>query len=164
MVLRCTGKVLKLLGVNARSLSDFAATPDDWYLNLLWIGGRKCLLLTHSGTLFSIFIPDVRKKQMQSIGPFVAEHARQALERERLPANALGELDPGPIIAKTSSRSVLGFMVDMAFVCEDVVAQEGGLANCDIEALNRFLQRQLHNTEGFYSRPIDLVRDWVALE
>lgn len=50
MILRCTAKMLTLLGVRATALPDLPPSADDWYLNLLWIERRKCLLLTHAGT------------------------------------------------------------------------------------------------------------------
>jgi len=50
MVLRCTRKVLELLGGRAITLTEPPPTDDDWYLNLLWF--EKCFLLTHAGTLF----------------------------------------------------------------------------------------------------------------
>ncbi len=54
MILRCTNKLLAVIGA---PLADPAPAPDaeDWYANLLWSDRRKCLLLTHSGTLFTIF-------------------------------------------------------------------------------------------------------------
>ncbi len=60
MVIRCTAKVLKLLGRRPGSLAELEPDDDDWYLNLLWFDRRKCLLLMHAGTAFSVFVPDVR--------------------------------------------------------------------------------------------------------
>src|ERR1700722_6624432 len=62
MVLRCTAKVLKVLGPDALEAagSPIAPRDDDWYMNLLWLDGRKCLLVTHAGTKFSAFAPNVR--------------------------------------------------------------------------------------------------------
>jgi hypothetical protein len=42
-------------------VADLAPAPDleDWYANLLWFDRRKCPLLTHSATLFTIFEADV---------------------------------------------------------------------------------------------------------
>ena len=34
-----------LLGVRAAALSEVPPGDDDWYMNLLWIERRKCLLL-----------------------------------------------------------------------------------------------------------------------
>ena len=55
MVVRCTKKMLDLLGGRSVTLDELPPTNDDWYLNLVWIERQKCLLLTHSGTLFSDF-------------------------------------------------------------------------------------------------------------
>ena len=42
--------------------------PDagDWYANLLWFDRRKCLLLTHAATLFSIFGAGVRAGDLRA--------------------------------------------------------------------------------------------------
>ena len=73
MVLRCTAKALDLLGVRRMSLVEVPPSDDDWYLNLLWFDRRKCLLLTHAGTVFSVFIPDVRKAELAPTGPYVID-------------------------------------------------------------------------------------------
>ena len=58
MILRCTKKLVTVIGL---PVTDPAPVPDgeDWYANLLWFDRRKCLLLTHSATLFTIFEPEV---------------------------------------------------------------------------------------------------------
>jgi hypothetical protein len=61
MILRCTAKMLSLLDVRPAALVAAAPSDGDWYLNLLWIERRKCLLLTHAGTLFPVFVADIRK-------------------------------------------------------------------------------------------------------
>ena len=82
---------------------------DDWYLNLLWFDRRKCLLLTHAGTTFSVFVPDVRKADLTPPGPFLVDAITTALDAEDLPRGALGDLDPVNVqLAKTASRRVLG--------------------------------------------------------
>ena len=44
MILRCTKKLLTLIG--PRQLIDYPPDGEDWYANLLWLSGRKCLLVT----------------------------------------------------------------------------------------------------------------------
>lgn len=76
-----------------------------------------------------------------------------------LPRDALGALDPGAVIlAKTASRSILGFMRQMALDVDHQVARRGGLARADASALNHYLQRTLRNRGG-YVRPIELVKE-----
>jgi hypothetical protein len=68
VVLRCTAKMLSLLGARPRDLVTIEPSDQDWYANLLWLDGRKCLLLAHAGTLFSVFVPNIRKADLLPIG------------------------------------------------------------------------------------------------
>jgi len=51
MMLRLTAKALALLGNERATLTTSQADDEDWYLNLVWVDGRKCLLLTHGSGL-----------------------------------------------------------------------------------------------------------------
>jgi hypothetical protein len=154
MVLRCTARLLDLLG--ERPARDGGPTPseDDWYANLLWIGGRKCLLLMHAGTLFPVFVADVRKPQLRPLGLFVGGVIVDALAAEGLPSGTLGPLDPGTlVVARTASRQVLGFMNDAARMCDHVAAQDG-LGSPAVEDLNAFLRRNLNDRGDGHSDPL----------
>jgi hypothetical protein len=159
VVLRCTAKTLKLLGARPRDLVTVEHTDDDWYANLLWLDGRKCLLLAHAGTLFSVFVPDVHKSDLVPIGPSVLAFISNELEAETLPLDCFGVLDSGSIhLAKTESRTVLGYMNEMARFCAYGFAEYGGLGQWDAPELNRKLRRELHLTSrppGYFV-PIEL--------
>jgi hypothetical protein len=157
VLLRCTNKVLTLLGKRL-ALIDAPPADDDWYANLLWLDRRKCLLLTHAGTLFSVFIADVRKRDLQPPGLAVARAITNALRYEELPLTVLGPIDPDSIqLAKTASRQVLGHMNEIAFYCSIVIDDADGLAATDIDQLNHDLRRRVHNIDGVYSEPLDLI-------
>jgi hypothetical protein len=157
MTLRCTKKALELLKIRARELTDPPPSDDDWYLNLLWLDRRKCLLLTHAETLFPVFIADVRAAQLRQLGSFITGKIEAELASEGLPADCLGRLDPDAVQpAKTGSRSVLGFMNETAFYLEYAVAEAGGLGSSDVGELNRDLRRRLHSRDG-YATPLELV-------
>lgn len=148
--------MLALLGP-AVALTDLPASDEDWYANLLWLERRKCLLLTHAGTLFSVFVPDVRAAELRPLGPYISAIVERELRSEGLPPDALGSLDPDAVqVAKTASRSVLGFMNDMATHIDYAVATAGGLSRCEVERVNRQLRRTPYNRGG-YLYPIDLV-------
>jgi len=145
VVLRCTAKMLTLLGARPRDLVTIEPSDEDWYANLLWLDGRKCLLLAHAGTLFSVFVPDIRKADLVPIGPSVVRFIHKELEAESFPLDRLGALDSRSIaLAKTESRTVLGYMNEMARFCEYAVDDAGGLARCDGRELNHELRRELH--------------------
>jgi hypothetical protein len=68
-------------------LAGEPANDEDWYGNLLWIDGRKCLLLTHTDTLFTIFEPDIRAAGLRDTGLLVTGLIGGELARARtLPA------------------------------------------------------------------------------
>ena len=159
MVLRCTRRVLDLLGGRAVALADPPPSDDDWYLNLLWLERRKCMLFTHAGTLFSAFVADVRAADIRPIGPYAVAVIASELRSEGLPPGVFGDLEPDSVqLAKTASRSVLGFMNDIAVHCRYQITADGGLGNCDIALLNHRLRRTLHN-RGDYITPLDLVAE-----
>lgn len=159
VVLRCTARVLNLLGARPKDMAAVEHTDEDWYANLLWLERRKCLLLAHARTLFSIFVPGVRKADLVPIGASVVALIHNELRAENLPLDRLGVLAPGSVeLAKTASRTVLGYMNEMARFCEYAVAESGGLAGSDVQELNRELRRELHlsRTPPGYFVPIQL--------
>jgi hypothetical protein len=157
MVVRCTRRLLGLVGSSV-SLFDVQPSEEDWYANLLWIERRKCLLLTHAGTLFSIFAPDIRAAEVRALGPYLARLVEEALRLEGLPADALGSIDQHTLrVATTASRSVLGTMSNMAVQIEYAVASARGLGWCDVDAVNRQLRRTPLSRGGTYVYAIDLV-------
>ena len=156
MVVRCTARLLKLLA--PVEVADAQPAPDDWYANLIWIDRRKTLLVVHADTLFSVFVADVRKPQLSKLD-YLAGTVATALADEDLAPDCLGPLDPARVqIARTASRSVLGFMNDMASMSEHVAAQSGGVAHLDVEELNAFLRRTPYNRGGYF-RPVDAARE-----
>ncbi|MFN2462274.1 MAG: hypothetical protein ABR573_00035 [Candidatus Dormibacteria bacterium] len=156
MILRCTAKVVKLLG--ARALYEVPAAEGDWYVNLVYLERRKCLLITHAGSLFTVFAADVRKADLIPFGNFVSLAIQRELKSEALAADTFGNMDQADWrLAKTASRSVLGCMNEMATHCWYAVKMSGGFPACDFGRLNHELRRTMHAPRG-YARPIDVVR------
>jgi len=163
MVLRCTAKALNLLDVRPASLGSTPPTDDDWYLNLIWIDRRKCLLFVHTGTLFPVFAADVRKGDLRPIGAYVVPLIAGHLQAEGIPADALGRLAVEEVrIEQTASRSILAHMRDMTIHARYRIQAMGGLERTDLAFLNRYLRRSLHN-RGEYIRPLDLAYERAGL-
>jgi Domain of unknown function (DUF6933) len=153
VVLRCTQKLFSIIGPVL--ISEPAPKAEDWYANLLWFERRKCLLLTHVGTLFTILEADVSASDLRSTGPFISALIRRELLSEGLPTDAFGSGLEDVVYAKTADRSVLGCMNDMAYTCEVAIADSGSLRRTDLVALNRYLRRNINSARN-YERPIDL--------
>jgi hypothetical protein len=155
VVVRCTKKLLDLLG--RPGLIKAEEDEDDWYANLLWFDRRKCLLLTHAGTPFSVFVGDVRRRDLEPPGPPLVRAITNAIRYE-FPLGVLGPLDPGAVkLARTASRRGLGHMNELAVECGWAIDAAGGLRAVDLDRLNHDLRRHLHNLDGTYSEPLDLV-------
>jgi len=159
VVLRCTKKLLAVIGPSAISEPVPAPNPEDWYANLLWFDRRKCLLLTHVGTLFTILETDITASDLRSTGPFVFILIKRELLSEGLPPDVFDQPDSENfVLAKSTDRSVLGCMNDMALMCEHAITESGGLLYTDLAALNHSLRRNINSARN-YERPIDLARE-----
>jgi hypothetical protein len=156
VILRCTNKLLAVIGPALAAKSALAPDEEDWYANLLWFDRRECLLLTHAATLFSIFEANVSARGLRATGPLVTGLIERELAREGLPSAVFAGLESQElIIAKTADRSVLGCMNDMAFLCQNAIAGSGGLMRTDLVALNRSLRRNINSARG-YQPPVEL--------
>jgi hypothetical protein len=162
VILRCTIKLQAIVGRPDPLAASLPAEANDWYANVLWLDRRKCLLVTHAGTLFSVFVPDVRASQLRPPGPFVIPRVLEQLAAEGLPSRAFGvSEDFSVIVAKTADRSVLGCMNDLAMLCEHVVADAGGLMRLNLADLHRAMHRNI-NFSLDYVPAIDLANDWAT--
>jgi hypothetical protein len=160
VVVRCTGRLLNLLGKQSVTLIEAPKTEDDCYANLLWIDRRKCLLIVHAGTLFALFVADIRVSDLRPVESRIVDLLAAALLEEGLPIDALGRLDPSEVrFAETASRHVLGVMNQMSFEIGWHVKQAGGLGNIEIDELNSHLRRSLYTKDGDYRVPLELVHD-----
>ncbi len=156
MILRCTKKLLAVIG--PKLVAEPAPVPDaeDWYANLLWFDRRKCLLMTHSATLFTIFEPNVSAPELRDTDRLVTRLVGRELASEGLPPDTFSGPEPeNVVLARTADRSVLGCMNDMAFLCEIAIADSGGIAHTDLAELNQSLRRNINSARG-YRPPIEL--------
>jgi hypothetical protein len=156
VVLRCTKKLLAVLGAGRVTGSGPAPDAEDCYAHLLWFERRKCLLLTHAATLFSVFEPGVRAVDLRATQRLVTDLVERELRREGLPPATFGNLRSQEVIlAKTADRSVLGCMNDMAFLCDVAISDAGGLEHCELGELNQALHRNINSSRG-YRPPVEL--------
>jgi hypothetical protein len=149
VLLRCTTRLLKLMGSRAGVLHAAEPGGDDWYANVFTFERRKCLLLVHADTLFPVLDTDVRVAQLDDLGVYVTTLVVDALASEGLAGSVLGPTDPSSVqVAKTASRSVLGHMNEITFEAQHLIAQNGGLQYTDLDSVNRQLRRGLHARGG----------------
>ncbi|MCY7304186.1 MAG: hypothetical protein LH654_14385, partial [Thermoleophilia bacterium] len=124
---------------------------------------RKCLVLMHAGTTFSVFVPDVKKADLDPVGLFLVNAIVAALDSKALAHDVLGNLDSTNVqLARTASRRVLGCMNETALHVDYELDRYGSVLDVDVITLNRQLQRIRHSRGRDYGRPIDLATERVS--
>lgn len=75
-LIHCTSKLATLLGVKA---STAHADADGWNANVFPIAGRKCIIITHKATFFSLVKYDVVKADLKDVPAFFRNLLREQL-------------------------------------------------------------------------------------
>jgi len=124
IIIRCTAKVLKELGVSRSQIKDYPDQPgplQEWYANLFYRNRKKCLIFTNTDSLFSFIVPYVYRKDIKNILELFRKGLSKALFYETFDAEQIKKimsLADDVIIAKTNNRSVLGSMNELVFQCQ----------------------------------------------
>ncbi len=142
--LRCTQKLLSELKLRPSDSMQQPSEISGWHANLLRIDRRKCVLFTHDTTLYSFFVPGLKKPDFESFREVFRQNLFKSLIAENLPQKHI-ELFLDDIreieISNTNSRSVLGSMNDLTFQLKYQIADTGGIEMADISKLAFDLNR-----------------------
>jgi hypothetical protein len=143
-LIRCTQKLLKELRVKPTEDEPRFGYIGDWHANLLRIERRKCVLFTNSKTLYSIFVPALKRVDFDHFD----ERFRQSLFK-RLRIEGFSQFQIEKVLeeyqtidfARTNNRSVLGSMNDLAFQIEGHISLSAGINYFDLDVANDKLNR-----------------------
>ena len=161
MIIRCTKKLLSELKVKPQQGGSPKDTFWSWHANVFHIERRKCVLVTNDTTLFSMFIPALRKPDFLSFQVIFGQLLFKNLLHEKIPQRQIeAVLSECEVIQyeKTNNRSVLGSMNDQRYQLEYFIHAEGGLASTDIYELNHYVNRNILSAIG-YKNPIEMLKE-----
>jgi hypothetical protein len=116
----------------------------DWHANLLHLEGRKCVLFTQDKTLYSFFVPGLKKHDFEQLEEVFRQGLFRCLVNEGFEQSQIEQvLSEYEVIqfAKTTNRSVLGSMNDIAFRLKYMISASGGLSHLNLDALTQELNR-----------------------
>ncbi len=165
--LRCTQKLLKEIGVKNPPDNEALGKETglgDWYVNLLRINRRKCLLFTNEKTLYSFLVPKVLKKHILNIRNEFLVNLVYNLRYEGITNDAISfvEKEYSNIgIAKTKSKSVLGSMNDIAYQALSILSDPRLEQEQEIGDVNHKLNRIPFSAIG-YKYSIELLKEKMA--
>ncbi len=143
-LIRCTRKLLKVVGKPSVESESGVACLGGWHANLLWIERRKCVLFTNDETLFSIFVPGLKKPDFQSLDNIFTQILFRSLRTEGFNQKQIERvLDEYSSVefAQSNNRSVIGSMNDLAYQLNCMIRSAGGLRNTVRDEVNFQLNR-----------------------
>ena len=159
-LIHCTEKLLKEL---KQELTNDLPTNNyfgSWHANLLIIERHKCVLVTNDGTIYTLFIPYLKRADFQAFPIIFGQHLFKNLLHDGFSQAQIEMIlnehqDIG--YAKTNNRRVLGTMNDLKFQVEIHVQMNGGLKYTDLYEVNRELNRTIFSVIE-YNEPIEMLR------
>jgi len=116
MTIQATKKLQDFLGIRETEVPSGEKPMHLWHGNIFMIGRKKCLLLTHNESYYSVFVYGVTKKEMKHLPLIVQKYLQELLRRDDFTlAQILKMIETiEPLsFAKTSDRKVQGVMNDM---------------------------------------------------
>jgi hypothetical protein len=160
LLIHCTQNLLAEI---PERLNDPAASGESWHANLLRIDRRKCVLFTHDTTLYSVFVPALKKPEFEHLDEVFGQRLFKALLWDEFPQTQIERMLEGCCLirfTRSANRSVRGSMNDMRFQIGWHVDDEGGLANVDLAQFHHRLNRITFGAIG-YAYPVERFREYL---
>jgi len=161
MLVHCTQKLLAEI---PDRLIDPFASGESWHANVLRFDRRKCVLFTHDATLYSVFVPGLKKPEFEHLDEVFGRRLFKALVWDEFPQTQIERmLEACRVIrfTRSSNRSVLGSMNDMRFQIRWHVEDDGGLANVDLAQLHHRLNRIPFGAID-YKYPVERLQEYLS--
>jgi hypothetical protein len=164
MIIRCIQKLLFELKAPSDPSEPVTESFMDCHATLFLIQRHKCVMISNDLTLFTVFIPFLRKPEFKFFHRVVGDYFFKNLLHEDFPQGqieaVLSELR-NVSYQKTCNRSVLGSMNDLRRAVEYRVYEAGGLEGVNLYELNEQLNRTIL---GAINRkyPLQILREKLA--
>ena len=165
MIIHCTQKLAKRLpGVSPNPLQE-TSPLGSWHGNLIHFDRRQCLFFCHDLSRAALFIPGVRKPELQQLGsetfPVFLMEMLRVLGCNRRQLQAV-KLALGPVqFDTTTSRSVLASMNIAKFDLEPMVYDAANVMDLDPVAASVRITRRPATISGKWIRPDELLLSLV---
>ena len=166
MIIRCTQKLLKELRIKPEEPDESMVVSEvgSWHANLLQIDRRKCVIFTHDMTLFTLFSAGLKRPEFDHIDMIFGEvlfKTMRLFDFEQSEIERMLDWSQHNTYSKTSSRSVLGSMNDVAFQIKHTILSNGGLAYTDPGELRTRINETPFKAIG-YKYPHDCLKELLA--
>jgi hypothetical protein len=162
-VFRVTKKLASALKVKLPTSSiEHENAEHEWFADLFFVSGKKCVIWVHRQTLLSFVKPAVVAAELQQFHALFRYEFRTAIASMALPESLLDRFDAygEERYAPTNDRSVVGSMLDYRNMFQVMVGADGGLERADIRGINAQLNESPMSVLGMESA-VRVVRKMV---
>ena len=161
MIIRCTQKLLAEFKAHPEPHEPVTESFMDCHATLFLIQRHKCVMISNDLTLFTLFIPFLRKPEFKFFDRIVGEHFFKNLLHENIPQSQIEAVlsefrNVG--YQKTCNRRVLGSMNDLRRGVEYRIYEAGGLERINLYELNEELNRTFLGVLN-HNYPIKMFRE-----
>ena len=121
MILQSTKKLLDFVDKKPVEIVQKPNPLLSWHGNIFNMGRRKCLLITHTNTLYSLFFYGVTKKDVPHLLNMIRDRVIELMSQDGFTPQDISIMQETFLdieYTKTSSKSVLGSMIDMKNILE----------------------------------------------
>lgn len=148
LIFKCTQKVRDFLSLAPNELTEPVdhtnSVLGDWYVNLIVIDRRKCLLFMNERTLLSFIAIGFKKSKTlkHDVHQVFIHHLFNLYKLLQLPLDGLNQVMDDYLeygYSKTDSRKVLGNMNDLAHLYQVTIDYRGGLDACNLSEIIRLM-------------------------
>jgi hypothetical protein len=147
LLIRCTKKLLDEITI--KKPESMTSSVDsfffqNWHANLIRVSRRKCVLFTNDQTLYSFFVPALKKPHFQNLARVFMTDLMMNLEFEGLSGfipKIAHELSPEHHFAKTENKKVLGYMNSLAYMILFYINRYDVLTQQNLMQLNKEINR-----------------------
>ena len=167
-LIRCTAKLLKEAGLKpAESQQEDPPFSflGQWHANLIYIDGRKSVLFVNDRTLFNFILPDVTRAQFRDLPECFLSGLSCVISAEQFPEDVkkrIMEEYEHLALAKSSNRSVLGSVNDLAFHYKHSILEAGGVHSWQVPEIIQRLNRMPIKAIK-YLFPIEMIRNLYGI-
>lgn len=170
MIIRCTAKLLKEMGLAKADLSNnisVKSSLDGWYAHLFFLARRKCVMFTHAKTYYAFVAYDAKRENIRQLGELFRVNLGRRLYDDGFSPDAIKKAlaDAKTVTyGRTTDRHVVGVMNQMIYEFGACLDTHGFVTQQTLKRSADILPRTPHKQGSWRDYIIPLEEMWPVLE
>jgi len=171
MIIRCTAKLLKEMGIAKADLVDKTSSEsalNEWYAHLFFLARRKCILFAHAKTYYGFVAYGLKREDIRNLDEVFRKNLGYRLYEDGFSPEAIKKAIAAVdtiAYSRTIDRQVLGVMNHMIYEFGACLDRHGFVTPETLKEAADFLPRSAHKQDpNWHNYIIPLAEMWPLLE